>query len=259
LAALPAPLAEQFNSIMVITSSSKAGGIKRPDAREPDSRRPEGGILDEFHAAPAVRVNVAEHPVAQHALTALRNKHTPPKQFRQFSNQLLVFLTIEATRTLPTREEMIETAEDSHAGRVLETPVIFLSLARHGLGLAHAIAEFIPGVSIGTIGLERAGHDQRLEPRLHLVHAPALNSARVILFDPIVGTGHSASVALHLLRCSGASDVSLLSFLISAPGLKRVQATVPDLTVWTAAIERDLDPKRGLLPGLGNFAERLYA
>jgi uracil phosphoribosyltransferase len=73
-----------------------------------------------------------------------------------------------------------------------------------------------------------------------------------------VGAGFSASSALHLIHASGASDISLLSFLVSSPGLKRIQTAVPGLTVWTAAIEQELDPKRGPLPGMGNFAERLY-
>jgi uracil phosphoribosyltransferase len=91
-----------------------------------------------------------------------------------------------------------------------------------------------------------------------LVNAPMLTDARVIIFDPVVGAGFSASCALHLIHSSGATDISLLSFLISSPGLKRIQTAIPGLTVWTAAIEPELDPKRGPLPGLGNFAERLY-
>jgi uracil phosphoribosyltransferase len=93
---------------------------------------------------------------------------------------------------------------------------------------------------------------------LHIANAPALADVRVILFDPVVASGGSVSQALNLLRRCGAIDVSLISFLVSLPGLSRLQSSFPDLTVWTAAIDSELDPKRGPLPGLGNFAERLY-
>jgi uracil phosphoribosyltransferase len=251
---------------MVTAALPKPEKVQRPDVRELGSfPRSNSDTLDESYSPPPVNVpapvnvNVLAHPIARHALTALRNKHTPTKQFRMFSNQLLVMLAIEATRTLPTREEPVETPADSHLGAALGKPVVFLSLTRHGLGLAHSLADFIPGVSIGAISLGHGSSGQPLEPRLHLANAPLLTDARVILFDPVVGAGFSAGSALHLVRRSGASDITLLSFLISSPGLKRIQATIPGLTVWTAEIEQELDPKRGPLPGLGNFAERLYA
>jgi uracil phosphoribosyltransferase len=241
---------------MVVAPPSKPEKIQRPVVRGVGSYpRSNSDTVDDSYSPPPTNINVVEHPVAQHALTALRNKHTPTKQFRVFSNQLLVLLALEATRTLPTREEAVETPAGSHAGSALGKPVIFLSLTRQGLGLAHTLADFIPGMSFGSITLD---HSKHREPRLHLVNAPLLTDARVIIFDPVVGAGFSASSAVHLIHASGAADISLLSFLISSPGLKRIQAAIPGLTVWTAAIEPELDPKRGPLPGLGNFAERLY-
>jgi uracil phosphoribosyltransferase len=244
---------------MVIASSSKPEKVQRTVVRELGSYpRSNSDTVDDSYSPPPVNVNVVEHPVAQHALTALRNKDTLTKQFRMFSNQLMVLLAIEATRTLPLREEPVKTPAASHVGNALGKPVVFLSLTREGLGLAHTLADYIPEVSIGSITLDHGNTGKPNEPRLHLVNAPVLTEARVILFDPVVGAGFSAGSALHLIRCSGASDVSLLSFLISSPGLKRVQAAIPGLTVWTAAIEPELDARRGPLPGLGNFSERLY-
>jgi uracil phosphoribosyltransferase len=244
---------------MLIASPSKPEQVQRPVVREVGSyARSNSGTVDESYSPPPTNIHVVEHPVAQHTLTALRNKHTPTKQFRVFSNQLLVLMALEATRTLPTRDEPVETPADSHVGRALGKPVIFLSLTRQGLGLAHTLADFIPGMSFGSITLDHGSNGKNREPRLHLVNAPMLTEARVIIFDPVVGAGFSASSALHLIHGAGASDISLLSFLISSPGLKRVQAAIPALTVWTAAIEPELDAKRGPLPGLGSFAERLY-
>ena len=203
-------------------------------------------------------INVAEHSLARHALMLLRNKHTASAQFRQITNQLLVLLTLEATRTLPTRDELVETHSTTHTGQVLAKPVVFLSITRHGLGLAHSVANFFPELLVGTISLDRNGDNPHTEPRLHLVNAPALSDARVILFDPVVASGFSASQAINFIRRAGATDIVLLSFLSSFQGLSRLQSSSPELLVWTAGIDSDWDSKRGPMAGLGNFAERLY-
>jgi uracil phosphoribosyltransferase len=221
---------------------------------------PMTGPLRGTHASapPARKVNVTEHPIAQHALTVLRNKRTASAHFRVVSNQLLALLVLEATRSLPTRDESVETSAGSQSGRALVKPVVFLSLARHGLGLAHSMVEFFPDLQVGTITLEPGKEGQPPKPRLHLVNAPALSDARVILFDPIVSNGLSLGVALNLLRRSGATDISLLSFVVAFPEPGGIQAAFPDLTVWTVAVEDDAGANPGLKAGLGNFAERLY-
>ena len=208
---------------------------------------------------PAVKtVNVSEHPLAQHALMTLRNRHTAAAQFRQISHQLLVMLALEATRTLPTRDDMVQTHATTHTGPVLAKPVVFLSITRHGLGLAHQTAEFFPELLVGSISLDRNGDTPGAEARLHIANAPALSDARVIIFDPVVATGLTASQAIKFLRRAGATDITLVSFIISFQGLTRLQAAWPDLSIWTAGIDSEWDSKRGPLPGLGNFAERLF-
>jgi uracil phosphoribosyltransferase len=208
--------------------------------------------------APTRKVTVIDHAIARHALTVLRNRHTAQDQFRAFANQLIVLLALEATRTLPTRERLVETMSGPGVGQALGKTVIFLALARHGLGLAHQVADFIPNVAIGTISVEPGGNGQEPESRLCLPNAPALNDARVILFDPVVSTGLSACLALNVLRRSGAADIALISFLVSSVGLERLQATQPELAIWTASVDIEWDPKRGALPSLGDFGERLY-
>jgi len=220
-----------------------------------------GASMDKPPAVPAKKLHVLDHPIARHVLTALRNRHTPAAEIRGLSNQLLALLAFEATRSLATRDESIEVdgASDPLIGKVLAKPVVFLSLVRHGLGLAHNLADFIPGVSIGTISLEYSGDRKRVESRLHLVNSPTLRDSRVMLFDPIIGSGISVGSALTLVHRSGAADIALLSFVTSAEGLSHVQAALPDVAIWTAAIDPDLDSKRGPLPGIGDYAARLYA
>ncbi len=203
-------------------------------------------------------VTVVRHPVAQHALTMLRNKLTPPHQFRTSSNQLLIALMHEATRSLPTHAETVPTEKESVVGHVLSKPLVFLAIARHGLGLAHRMVEFFPDLLVGTISVEPTTNGQPADARLHLPNAPALGDARVIVFDPIVASGASASRAVGLVRRVGAKDVSLVSFVVSESGLEMVQSRAPELQVWTAAIDAKLDTRRGPVPGVGDFAARMF-
>ena len=207
---------------------------------------------------PQKKIVVVDHPVAQHALTVLRNKHTESHHFRIISNQLLVLLVLEATRSLPTRPESNEASSNESVGQVLAKPVVFVTIARHGLGLAHRLAEFFPSLLVGAISLERSDGGKHAETRLHLPNAPALSDARVILFDPIVATGSSACQAIKLVRRTGALDISVVSFVVSAPGVDRIHTEFPTTAMWTASIETKLDARRGPIPGLGDLAQRLY-
>lgn len=209
-------------------------------------------------SAPAKKTHLVEHPLAQHALTTLRAKETPSLQFRQASCQLLGHLMIEATRALPVRDRSVETAAGKANGLALSKPVVFISVGRHGLGLAHQLTEWFPQLVIGMVSLDRSDEGKSVQPRLHIANAPALGDAVVFLFDPVVASGGSAQSALNLLRRSGVTNISLVSFLVSLPGLSRLQSSHPDLQVWTAGIDAELDAKRGPLPGLGNFAERQF-
>lgn len=243
---------------MVITSPSKPDRTNGADPRESVGGR--DGMRSERHAASAIKKPVVvDHAIAQHALSVLRDRDSDARKLRIVSHQLLTILAFEATRALPLREVESDHAGGTSAGKNLSKPVVFVSLTRPGLGLAHTIADLIPNVSVGNVSLDRSSGAQRLEPRLHLVSAPPLSSSHVILFDPLVASGVSAGIALHLLRNSGAADLTLLSFVISSAGLKRVQSIIPDAGVWTVAIDDQPDPKHGLLAGIGNLGERLYS
>jgi uracil phosphoribosyltransferase len=201
---------------------------------------------------------VVDHPVAQHALTMLRNKHTAPHQYRAISHYLLVLLLAESTRNLPIRPETVATFSDDVVGQVLAKPVVLLTVARHGLGLANRMIEFFPDMMVGAISFDPSKKGGRQELRLHLANAPALSDARVILFDPVVSTGSSSSAAIQLVRRAGATDVSLVSFVVSDSGLTRIQADFQNLYIWTAAIDAKCDARRGPMPGIGAFAERMH-
>lgn len=204
------------------------------------------------------QVHVIDHPIAQHALALLRSKGTRAQDFRSASNQLLYLLTIEALRSLPTREVTVETGGAPIGGRILQRSAIFLAVTRDGLGLAHNVADFVPNLQVGTISVESGLQSPDPTARLHLANAPALSDARVLLFDPVVTTGLSCLHAANTLRRSGAHDLALLSFTITSQALSRLHAAVPELSTWSAAIDGTWEEKRGALPGLGSFAARMY-
>ena len=249
------------------SSSARMPRFRRSDARSTpkvilkqlsDDYRPAAPLPPAIPVPVATRMHLLDHPVAQHAMTQLRNRHTLPLQFRDTCNQLLLMLALEAVRSLPLREEPVETERGLHAGQVVARPVVFFALNRHALGLAHSAASILPGLQVGNITLDRAADGQGLEPRMHLNSTPMLDTTRVILFDPVIASGNAASLALQLLRRSGATDLTLINFVGSLPGLSRLQSAFPDLQIWTAGIDSELDLKHGPVPGIGNFAERLY-
>jgi len=195
------------------------------------------------------------HPVAQHALTMLRNRLTAPHQFRSSSNQLLSALLHEATRSVPLRTKSVTVDKEPVAGQVFAKPVVFLTIARHALGFGHRMAELFPELLVGTISYDPAAHGRRI----NLPNAPAFGDAKVIIFDPVVATGTSSGRAVGLVRRIGATDISLLSFVISTSGLEAIHARVPEVQVWTGAIDPKLDAHKGPLPGVGDFAARMFA
>jgi uracil phosphoribosyltransferase len=204
------------------------------------------------------KLNIVAHPLAETALTALRDKGTPPEKFRVMSNLLLMLLTVEATRNLPTREKIVDSSEGSRVGRTIGQPMLFVSMHRSGLGLAHNIAEHIPNLLTGSISMERLGDAGGVEPRLHLSGAPSLDKASVMLFQPVVASGRSAVVALDLLKRSGAKEPILLSYLTSFQGLTRIHGSFPDVQIWSAAVDTEWNSARGPMPGFGKLSERLF-
>lgn len=230
------------------------------DARPPAVAKPvESAVVVAPPSPPTKRTHLLAHPLASKALTTLRNRQTSPAQYRQSSSQLLTLLVLEATRTVITREQKVETAQGPHVGHLIARPIVFLSVARHGLGLAHNLAELFPDLTVGVVSLDRNADGTAIEPRLHISNAPALGDSSVILFDPVVASGASAQAASNLVRRSGATDITLVCFVASLPGLSRLQSANPELKVWAGGIDQELDAKRGPVPGIGNFTERLYS
>lgn len=201
-------------------------------------------------------MTVLDHPIAQHALTALRRRQTGAPDFQTHCRQLLLLLTLEATRTMPTAPRTVTAQGGDHEGRGLARPVVFITVTRHGLGLAANVADLVPGVTVGSVSVD-SQRDGQPEARLHMFHAPALGQVSVLLFAPVIASGLSATVALNLLRRSGANDVALLSFVISNQALGNIRRAFPETPIWTAAVDQEWDAKLGPLPGIWDFPGRI--
>lgn len=243
-------------TIVVEEPPSASAAAARPGSRAPEPERRTAPVPLRPDTARLSTPRVLDHPLAQHALTMLRNRRTPAVPFRSSCRQLLMALVHEAARHLPTESTVVPATVRTHEGRALVRAPLFISVTRAGMAVAPAVVDLIPGVILGSISLSTTGDRQRPEARLHLYNSPPLAGTKVFLFDPIIATGLSATLSLSLLKRSGANDISLLSFVSSAEGQSRIGAKFPQVAFWTGAIDQDWDSKLGPLPGIWNFSER---
>lgn len=201
-------------------------------------------------------LHVLDHPLAAHVITHLRDKTTKPATFRTLSYQISLLLAIEATRNLPTVEKTIETPLEPTPARVLAQHLVVVPILRAGLGMVQPFVDLFPDVSVGYIGLER-DHATAVA-RSYYCKLPALPGRRVLLVDPMLATGGSAVQAIDIVRDQGATDVTLVSIVSSPEGVAEVEKHHPAVPIHTAALDRALNARKYILPGLGDFGDRLY-
>ena len=201
-------------------------------------------------------LHLLDHPLAAHVLTLLREKSTPPAQFRTLCHQLALLLTLEATRDLATRERVVETPLEHFAGRALACPLVVVPILRAGLGMVQPIVDLFPDVSIGYIGLER-DHDTA-QARSYYCKLPPLKNVRVLLVDPMLATGGSAVKALDVIIGRGATEVDLLNIVAAPEGVAAVEKAHLRVRIFSAGLDRELNARKYILPGLGDFGDRLY-
>ena len=202
-------------------------------------------------------LTVFNHPLAAHMLTHLRDKTTKPATFRTLTYQLTLLLAIEATRNLVTVEKKIETPLEPLLARELaHQPLVVVPILRAGLGMVQPFLDLFPDVSVGYIGLER-DHATALA-RNYYCKLPMLVGRHVFLVDPMLATGGSAVKAIDVLKDNGATDLRLLSIVSSPEGVAMVEKYHPTIPILTAALDRELNNRKYIVPGLGDFGDRLY-
>jgi uracil phosphoribosyltransferase len=202
-------------------------------------------------------LNVLNHPLAAHMVTHLRDKTTKPATFRTLTYQLTLLLAVEATRHLATTTKQIETPLEAMTGAVLaHQPLVVVPILRAGLGMVQPFLDLFPDVSVGYVGLER-DHTTAIA-RSYYCKLPALKGRHVFLVDPMLATGGSAVQAIDVLKANGGSDIVLLSIVSSPEGVAAVEQHHPAVPILTAALDRELNARKYIVPGLGDFGDRLY-
>jgi len=203
-------------------------------------------------------LHILDHPLASHVITHLRDRSTKPATFRTLCYQISLLLAIEATRHLPTEAKLIETPLEQVTGRVLShQPLIVVPILRAGLGMVQPFLDVFPDVSVGYIGLER-DHDTAVARNYYCKLPPLTERSRVLIVDPMLATGGSAVQAISVICAEGATDISLLSIVSAPEGVEAVAQRYPTLPIFTAALDRQLSDRKYILPGLGDFGDRLY-
>lgn len=202
-------------------------------------------------------LHILDHPLAAHLITHLRDKNTNPAMFRRLAHQLSTLLAIEATGDLETEEKQITTPMETATGRVLtRQPLIVVPILRAGLGMVEPFTDLFPDVSIGYIGLER--DHQTAKARSYYCKLPPLAGCHVFVVDPMLATGGSAVQALTVVKEHGATDSRLICIVAAPEGVAEVEKHHPGTVVHTAALDRTLNDRKYILPGLGDFGDRLY-
>ena len=202
-------------------------------------------------------LHILDHPLAAHIVTHLRDKTTKPATFRTLTYQLSLLLAIEATGEIETEEKKIETPLETTTGRVLAyQPLVVVPILRAGLGMVQPFLDTFPDVSVGYIGLER-DHTTAIA-RSYYCKLPPLAGRHVFVVDPMLATGGSAANALSVVKQQGAVDPTLVCIVSSPEGVAEVQKHHPGTVIHTATHDRALNDKKYILPGLGDFGDRLY-
>jgi uracil phosphoribosyltransferase len=205
-----------------------------------------------------VSVTEVRHPLVQHKLSYLRDVRTPTVHFRKLVEEVTLLLTYEATKDFPTEEFEIETPlERTMMPRISGKKVAVCPILRAGLGMLDGVLTLISGARVGFIGLYR--DEETLQPVEYYVKLPQDVADRdVILLDPMLATGNSTAYAVRLVKDAGATSVRLISIIAAPEGIANIESNHPDVQIVVAAIDRALNDRGYIVPGLGDAGDRLY-
>ena len=201
-------------------------------------------------------VTVVDHPLAQHLLLSLRDETTAPERFRYVTKRLTTLLIIAATTDLPSTPATVQTPLAPATGRFLDGSLVAVPILRAGLGMLDAVVELFPQVRVGYLGLER--DEATFEPSEYYAKLPRLDDAVVFVLDPMLATGGSASAALDSVKKAGATKIRMVSIVSAPEGVDALQQAHPDVEIVTAAVDTELDTSAYIVPGLGDFGDRLF-
>jgi uracil phosphoribosyltransferase len=200
---------------------------------------------------------VFDHPLIQHKISWLRDASTSHRPFRALMYQIAGLMVYEATRTIPTAPVEVQTPLERTTCRRLAAKITVVPVLRAGLGMAEGVMDMMPEARVGHLGMAR--DERTLKPVVYLKKLPRdLDAGPVLLVDPMLATGGSAVEAIRILMHAGAKDVRLMSLVASPEGIRTIHAEWPELPIYAAAVDRELNERGYIVPGLGDAGDRLY-
>jgi uracil phosphoribosyltransferase len=199
---------------------------------------------------------VLDHAIARTILTQLRDKNTPPEAFRSLARCISTVLIVEAARGLPTAPLEVETPLEVTTGHRISAGLVAVPILRAGLGMLDPVLDLMPQTDVGYLGLER--NEQTAEAGLYYSKVPDLAGKTVWMLDPMLATGGSAARAAKWLYEAGAAEITLISVVAAPEGIELLGRLHPRLDILTASLDRELNDRKFILPGLGDFGDRLF-
>jgi uracil phosphoribosyltransferase len=204
-----------------------------------------------------VPVHLVDHPLVHDALVTLRNKQTAPAPFRRAATRISVLLAAEALRDVATVSATVETPLGPAQGAAIGADLVVVPVLRAGLGMLDAVLELVPHARVGHIGLQR--DELTAVASQYYAKLPAdLDKSFVVMIDPMLATGGSAVAALDLLQRAGARAIRIICIVAAPEGIAFVESQHPDVAIYTPVVDRGLNEQKYIVPGLGDFGDRLY-
>jgi uracil phosphoribosyltransferase len=205
----------------------------------------------------AVPLHIVRHPLVQDALVELRDVQTKPPAFRRAANRISVLLAAEALRDVPSTLRTVTTPLGPAEGHVVQGDVVVVPVLRAGLGMLDAVLELLPGARVGHIGLQR-DESTAIASRYYSKLPQDLAGSYVLMIDPMLATGGSAVAAIDLIKAAGAHMIRMICIVAAPEGVALVERHHPDVPVYTPVVDDHLNPHKYIVPGLGDFGDRLY-
>jgi len=205
----------------------------------------------------STNVIIIDHPVIQTKLTELRDFTTDHRKFRALLNEIASLMVYEVTRDWPTTPRLVQTPMERTTGRVLAKRVTLVPILRAGLGMSDGVLRLLPEARLGHVGVSR--NENTLEP-ISYYHKlpPDIAGTEVLVIDPMLATGGSGAAAVSLLKSAGVTSMRFVCLVAAPEGIQALHQAHPEVPIYCAAVDRQLNEKGYILPGLGDAGDRLF-
>ncbi len=203
-------------------------------------------------------VTVFDHPLIKHKIAILRDEKTGMKEFRELIEEIATLMTYEAFKDVPTKKVMVKTPlEETEQTVIVEKSIVLVPVLRAGLGMVNGVHVLFPTAKVGHIGMFR--NEETLEPQEYYCKLPdGVEDKLVVVLDPMLATGGSAIAAINQLKKRGVKNIKMMSIIAAPEGVKALASAHPDVQIYVATVDRELNENGYILPGLGDAGDRLF-